>query len=133
MTPERERIRFDTKFDKLVPLNQIIIKEVTTAVEPEVLGVSRWSNVAFYRIMLWSSGTSAINNIYNMRKEVQRILQTNPLGMFTSGIERALISDIERIETGLPEAQLNQGVATDNKNIARSSIRVNLYFSEVVV
>src|SRR5689334_5519983 len=100
VTPVAAAINFDTKWSRLDKLNHVIVEKMPNQITPQTLGASRSRFTDYYRIQVYCTGFSAINNKYNIEQEIQRIIQGNVTGIQTvnsvaTGIDFILMESFE--------------------------------------
>ena len=122
-------INFDTKFARMEKHNQVIIERMPNVVTPQILGGGRFAYQDTKRIQIACSRTGAIDNGYNLERNLDDIINGNPIGMQANGVDFALISNFTPIVVRT-EQQINEWEAEATETtLYRSFALATLYYN----
>lgn len=95
--PSTANIKFDTKFGSFTGFNMIIIEDMPKTIASQTLGKGRTRVTENKRIQIWCRGTSGKNNRYLIEKHIDSLLNGNPRGMISDGIDIVELDDFREI------------------------------------
>ncbi len=95
--PAAATIKFDTKFGSFTGFNFVIVEDMPKISKPETLGKGRVRVTENKRIQILCRGTSAKNNLYLMEKHIDSLINGNPLGLISDGIDLMELDDFTPI------------------------------------
>ena len=127
-TPAKANVNFDTKFARLDKPNHIIIENMTYKIQDQILGAGRFSFNDIKRLQILCNSRSAKNDKFLMEQHVQEIINANPLGMQSDGIQWAFITDF----TPLPmdTATTINVPEVESTDVARSFALVTMHYDK---
>ena len=94
--PAVSSIKFDTKFGSTKGFfNYVIVESINRTTTPQTLGSARYHSDDTKRVQIMCVGPSSKNTIYNMERHIESLINGNPTGMQSDGIEIFSITDFQ--------------------------------------
>lgn len=129
--PPKAQVDFDTKFARMDKFNHIIVENMPKMYNKKTLGGNRFAVEDVKRIQVFCSRPSAINDRFLIETHLMDIINANPLGMQSSGVQQAFITQFSPIITQT-DAKTNEG-EVETTAFARSYALCTLYYDLTVV
>lgn len=95
--PDVANVKFDTKFGSFTGFNLVIIEDMPKTSKGQTLGKGRVRVTETKRIQVWCRGLSGKNNLYLIEKHIDSLINANPTGMNTDGIDIIELDDFTAI------------------------------------
>lgn len=96
--PLATAIRFDTKFGNMSGENFVVIENMPQTIKPQTLGKSRTRTNDVKRIQILCIGHSSINNRWHIEQHIDSLINANPRGMVTDGIDQIAVDEFVLLE-----------------------------------
>lgn len=124
--PTAASIKFDTKFGSFTGFNMIIIEDMPKIIQTQTLGKGRTRVTENKRIQIWCRGTSGKNNRYLIEKHIDSLINGNPRGMISDGIDIMELDDFREIPQ-ITDSEINTA-QPQRQEVWRSVATVRLIY-----
>lgn len=124
--PAAAAIKFDTKFGSFTGFNLVIIEEMPKSVESQIVGKGRTRVTETKRLQIWCRGSSAKNNRYLMEKHIDSLINSNPTGLTSDGIDEMHLDDFTEIPQ-ITDDEINKA-QPQRQEVWRSRATVRLVY-----
>jgi hypothetical protein len=134
VTPTKTLVTWSRSFSNLSKTYAVIVKDFMTESPAQILGSQRYRYGGTYKVHVVAKGTSlddALDKMYNIQREITRIVQTQVTALSTSGFDEWEISPFRKIETG-NDSLVNSGQAGDSTVLVRSVADLRLIYDMFV-
>lgn len=124
--PAAALVKFDTKFHSFTGMNLVIIEEMPKTTESQTLGKGRTRVTETKRLQIWCRGSSAKNNRYLMEKHIDSLINGNPTGLQSDGIDEMHLDDFTEIPQ-ITDDEINKA-QPQRQEVWRSAAQVRLAY-----
>jgi len=90
-------INFDTKLARFDKHLHVIVENMPELVRQQVLGAGRFRITDTKRVQLRGDRPTAKDKIWKMKERIEAIINANPLGMQSNGIDFAFVVDYQDV------------------------------------
>ncbi len=128
--PAVSAIKVDTKFGSTKGFfNFIVIEEMPKAIEPQMVGAGRYTNVEVKRIQIMCIGTDAKTTKWNIEKHIESLVNGNPTGMQTTyGIDWIQLTTFQEIPTSENDGVITNLQPNTGFQKARSTAQISMRY-----
>ena len=125
--PISNAVRFDTKFSNMSGENFVVIENMPQTIKPQILGKGRTRTQDVKRIQILCIGHSSINNRWSMEQHIDSLINGNPLGMITDGIDIIELSDFTLLENTPDNTKMPSSVVVKSRSKATCTLTYDKY------